>query len=98
MASRNVVTTVRPAIGGLDLTADPTILDPNYLVTADNIYYKEGGQRKRRPGFIAYQPSSSSAGSSTNAMVSSSSNVRAIADTWDYSTGTMTGVQRLVAV
>lgn len=97
MASKNFVTVVRPATGGLDITSDPTILDPNWLITADNITYLEGGQRKKRPGILQYSPSSSFAGSSTNAMVSSSSNVRALSDSWSYSTG-FTPVQRLIAV
>jgi hypothetical protein len=98
MTTRNVILTVRPALGGLDISSDPTILDPNYLVTADNITYLEGGQRKKRPGLLAYQPSSSFAGSSTNRMVSTVANVRAISDSWDYSSGGLNPVQRLIAV
>jgi len=98
MSTRNLILTVRPALGGLNISGDPSSIDPNELVIADNITYLESGQRKRRSGMLQYSPSSSSAGSSTNAMVSSSSNVRALADTWSYSTGTMNPVQRLVAV
>ena len=96
MTTRNTTLTVRPALGGLDITSDATILDPNYLVTADNVTYLEGGQRKRRPGFLQYSTSSSMAGTFTNALISTATRVRAISDTWDYSTG-IPPVQRLTA-
>ncbi len=97
MSSRNLITTERPALGGLDITSDATILDPQYLVTADNVTYLEGGQRKRRPGLLQYSASSSTAGTFANVMISSATNVRAILDSWDYS-ASLTPVQRLVAV
>lgn len=101
MASKNLIYTVRPALGGLDITSDASILDPNYLVTADNITYLEGGQRKRRPGLLQYSPSSSSAGSSTGAFISTGAggnNIRALSDSWTYSTAALAATQRLIAV
>ena len=94
MASRNLIYTARPAIGGLDITSDPTVLDPHYLVTADNITYLEGGQRKRRPGLLQYSASSSQAGTAANVIISTATAIRSIIDTWDYST-TFVPVQRL---
>ena len=89
--------TVHPALGGLDISSDATILDPNYLVIADNIEYLEGGQRKKRRGTLQYSASSSMAGTFANVMVTSSSNVRAIKDYWRYG-ASLTPVQEYVAV
>lgn len=54
MATRNTEATYHPSLGGLDISSDPTVLDPNFLTVADNVEYREGGQRKRRPGFRVY--------------------------------------------
>jgi hypothetical protein len=89
--------TVHPALGGLDISSDATILDPNFLTIADNIEYLEGGQRKKRLGTLQYSASSSTAGTFANVMVSSSSNVRAIKDYWRYG-ASLTPVQEYVAV
>lgn len=97
MATRNSVMSVHPALGGLDLGSDPTVLDPNFLTIADNIEYLEGGQRKKRMGVLQYAPTSSYTGTYTNVMVSSGANVRALADMWTYG-ATLTGTQRLLSV
>jgi hypothetical protein len=97
MASDATQFTVHPALGGLDISSDPTILDPNFLTIADNLEYLEGGQRKKRLGSLQYSASSSTAGSFGNVMVSSSSNVRAIKDFWRYG-ASLTPVQQFVAV
>jgi len=89
--------TVHPALGGLDISSDATILDPNYLVIADNIEYLEGGQRKKRRGTLQYSASSSMAGTFANVMVTSSSNVRGIIDYWRYGQSIIP-VQQFVAV
>mgnify|MGYP003575810495 FL=1 len=52
MASRYTAFTVHPALGGLDVSIDPSVLDPNFLTAATNIQYLEGAQRKKRVGFI----------------------------------------------
>ena len=88
MASRNVPFTVHPAIGGLNTAGDPTVLDPGEMIAAENIEYLEGAQRKKRLGTAAYN---------ATAMVTSSSNVRAVADFWRYGSS-LTPVQNIVAV
>lgn len=95
MTTRNGILSVYPALGGLDIS-NPTIIDPGSLVTADNIEYLSMGQRKKRLGMLQYSPTTSVQGTSTNVMVTSSSNVRGLKDTWDY-TGSVP-VQRLIAV
>ena len=93
----NLQFTVHPALGGLDVSSDPTILDPNFCTIAQNIEYLEGGQKRKRFGTLQYSASSSTAGTFTNVMVTSSSNVRAIKDFWRYGTS-LTPVQQHVAV
>src|SRR3990167_7175874 len=95
MTTRNTHLTVHPALGGLDVASDATVLDPNFLTVANNVEYREGGQRKRRPGFRVY-----STNSSTNtgiAMVSTSASVRAIQDYWKYG-NSLSPTQHYVAV
>jgi hypothetical protein len=96
LTTRNTQQTVHPALGGLDVSSDATILDPNFLVIADNIEYREGGQRKKRPGFAVYSTNSTDATAWTE-MVSTSANVRAIEDMWRYG-GSLTPEQHYVAV
>ncbi len=96
MTTRNTTYTVHPALGGLDISSDPTVLDPNFLTVADNIEYREGGQRKKRPGFAIYSTNSTSL-SAAVPMVSSTSSVRAIEDMWRYG-GSLTPTQAYVAV
>jgi hypothetical protein len=96
MASRNQVYTAHPALGGLDVSTDPSVLDPNFLTAADNIEYLEGGQRKKRIGLIQYAPTSSYAGTRTNEMVSSGP-VRGLSDIWFYGTS-LASSSRMVAV
>ena len=71
-------------------------MDPNFLTVADNVEYREGGQRKKRPGFRVYSTSSTDASADTP-MVSSTSAVRAIADMWRYG-DSLTPTQAYVAV
>ena len=95
MTTRNTHLTVHPALGGLDVASDATVLDPNFLTVANNVEYREGGQRKRRPGFRVY-----STNSSTNtgiAMVSTAASVRAIQDYWKYG-NSLSPTQHYVAV
>lgn len=96
MASKLTQFTVHPALGGLDISSDPSVLDPNFLTIADNVEYREGGQRKKRGGTFVYSTSSTASGSGTY-MVSSSSNVRAVADFWRYG-ASLTPTQNLLAV
>ena len=96
MASKLTQFTVHPALGGLDISSDPSVLDPNFLTIADNIEYREGGQRKTRGGTLVYSTGSGVAGTGTY-LVSSSSNVRAVADFWRYG-ASLTPTQNLVAV
>lgn len=100
MSSREVSFTVHPALGGLDISTDPTVLDAGFLTIADNIEYKEGGQRKKRPGFRVYSTSMTTNPNSTAAgsiMVSTGASVRAVADYWRYG-ATLTPIQEYVAV
>src|SRR3972149_6998557 len=97
MPTRNSVMTIHPALGGLDIASDATVLDPNFLTVADNIEYLEGGQRKKRSGVIQYSPTTSYSGTYANVMVSSGANVRALADMWSYG-ASLTGTQRLLSV
>lgn len=96
MPTRNSQYTVHPALGGLDVSSDASVLDPNFLVVADNIEYREGGQRKKRPGFATYSTNSTDQ-SAAMPMVSSSASVRAIEDFWRYG-GSLTPTQNYVAV
>lgn len=96
MASKLTQFTVHPALGGLDISSDPSVLDPNFLVIADNLEYREGGQRKKRGGSLVYSTGSTTSGTGTF-MVSSGSNVRAVADFWRYG-ASLTPTQNLVAV
>jgi len=96
MSTKNTQMTVHPALGGLDISSDPTVLDPNFLTVADNIEYKEGGQRKKRPGFRVYSTNSTDS-ASWKPMVSSSASVRAIEDFWRYG-ASLTPTQHYVAV
>ena len=96
MTTKNTQFTQHPALGGLDVSSDPTVLDPNFLTNADNIEYREGGQRKKRPGFRVYSTNSTSTGANVP-MVSSTSAVRAIMDQWHYG-ASLTPTQTYVAV
>lgn len=92
MASKNTHYTIHPALGGLDISSDPTVLDPNFLTIADNIEYREGAQRKKRQGTALY-----STGLPQLYLASSSSAVRAISDFFRYGTS-LTATRRIVAV
>jgi hypothetical protein len=96
MPSRNTQFTQHPALGGLDVSSDPTVLDPNFLIVADNCEYREGGQRKKRPGFRTYSTNSTDTAADTP-MVSSSASVRALKDMWRYG-DSLTPNQTYVAV
>lgn len=96
MTSKNTQFTQHPALGGLDISSDPTVLDPNFLVVADNVEYLAGGQRKKRPGFRVYSTNSTDPAANTY-MVSSSASVRAIEDFWRYG-ASLTPEQKYVAV
>lgn len=82
MPVRNSVFTIHPALGGLDISSDASILDPNFLTVADNIEYLEGGQRKKRLGTTIY--STSTGTTNPSFLVSSSTPVRAVMDFWRY--------------
>lgn len=100
VSTRNLVTIVHPALGGLDVSTDPSVLDPNFLTAADNIEFLEAGQRRKRLGTIQYSPSSSFAGtfsSTGGVMISSATNVRALTDAWVYTSLNVLR-QRYVAV
>lgn len=96
MPSKLTHFTVHPALGGLDISSDPSVLDPNFLTVADNIEYREGGQRKKRGGTLVYSTDAGVSGTNTY-MVSSSARVRAVADFWRYG-NSLTPSQNLVAV
>jgi hypothetical protein len=100
MATREFAFTVHPALGGLDISSDPSTLDPNFLTIADNIEYREGGQRKKRPGHRIYSTAMAVSSASTAAgsiMVSTGASVRALGDYWRYG-NSLTAVQDYVAV
>ena len=96
MTTKNTQFTQHPALGGLDNSSDPTVLDPNFLILADNVEYREGGQRKKRPGFRTYSTNSTSP-AADKPMVSSSASVRAIMDFWHYG-ASLTPTQNYIAV
>jgi hypothetical protein len=103
MASKSQQFTLHPALGGLDVSSDPSILDPNFLTAANNVEYLEGGQRRKRGGTAVYStnlPSSSGSSTGTNTFLPANSNpqpVRALADFWTYGT-TITPTQSILAV
>src|SRR5262245_55794360 len=86
---------VHPALGGLDISSDPTVLDPGFLTIADNIEYLEGGQRKKRLGTTIY--STSTGNTNPAPLVSSTTPVRAVEDFWRYG-ASLTPSQNLLAV
>ena len=95
MSSRDVAYTVHPSLGGVDISSDATVLDPNFLTVADNIEFLEGGQRKKRLGTQIY--STSTANTNPTYLVSSSTPVRAVADFWRYG-ASLTPTQNLLSV
>ena len=100
MSTHETQFTVHPALGGLDIASDPTVLDPNFLTIADNIEYREGGQRKKRPGFRVYSTAMVTNSASTAAgsiMVSTGATVRAVTDYWRYG-ASLTPTQEYVSV
>src|SRR5262245_58243887 len=98
MASRNAPLIFHPALGGLDITTDATVLAPNFLTEATNVEFLEDGRRAKRLGSIQYAPTSSYAGTVTNKMISTTATgqVNAFNDVWTYG-ASLTPVQRLVA-
>lgn len=84
-----------PSQAGLNSVAPPTYLQPDELVTADNIYYGLSGERTKRPGTAAYN-NTTSAGGSASYVASSSANVKSFSDFWRYGTS-LVGSQRFVA-
>lgn len=94
---------LHPALGGLDISSDPSVLDPNFLTAANNCEFLEGGQRKKRGGTAVYStnlPSSSGSSTGTNKFLPSTGNpqpVRALADFWTYGT-TITPTQQIISV
>lgn len=84
---------LHPALGGLDISSDPSVLDPNFLTVANNVEYLEGGQRKKRGGTTAYSTGLTSTGTGTLLP----GPVRGLADFWHYGT-TLTPTQQLISV
>ena len=106
MASDLKQFSLHPALGGLDISSDPSVLDPNFLTASNNVEYLEGGQRRKRGGTAVYSTALSTGGgtnpltSGTGKFLPATSNpqpVRALADFWTYGT-TITPTQQLVAV
>jgi hypothetical protein len=54
MTTRNFSFIVHPALGGLDVTKAPTLLEHNQLTVAENIEYYTSGSRKKRLGTAKY--------------------------------------------
>ena len=77
------------------MSSDATVLDPNFGTVMDNIEFLEGGQRKKRLGLQVYSTSTSH--TTTGAMISTSTPVRAAVDFWRYG-ASLTPTQHLVAV
>ncbi len=86
MSSRNLHYIVHPALGGLDTTKAPALLDANQLVTADNIEYFTSGSRRKRPGTSRYNAST----------IAASTTVTSLGDFWRYGTSS-TPTQKFVA-
>lgn len=98
MPSRSLQFSLHPALGGLDISSDPSVLDPNFLTAANNVEYLEGGQRKKRGGTAVYSTGATSTGTSKFLpAVSTPAPVRALADMWRYGT-TLTPTQELISV
>lgn len=98
MPSKTLQFSLHPALGGLDISTDPSVLDPNFLTVANNVEYLEGGQRRKRGGTAVYSTGATSTG--TGKFLPATSNpqpVRALADFWTYGT-TITPTQQLISV
>ena len=78
-----------PSQGGLNSEAPLSFLQPDELAVADNIEYGLHGERRKRRGTTNYNTTGVF-------LVSSASNVTALADFWRYG-DTLTGAQRFVA-
>lgn len=85
MASRTQHFIVHPALGGLDTTKAPTLLEPDQLVVAENIEYLTEGSRSKRLGTTRY-----------NASAIGTVTVTALADFWRYG-ASLTPTQKFVA-
>lgn len=108
MASKTLQFSLHPALGGLDISTDPSVLDANFLTVANNVEYLEGGQRRKRGGTAVYSTALANPGggaapvtsTGTNTFLPANSNpqpVRALADFWTYGT-TITPTQSLLAI
>lgn len=98
MSSKYLQFSLHPALGGLDISSDPSVLDPNFLTQAYNLEYLEGGQRRKRGGTTVYSTGATSTG--TGAFlpaVSTPQPVRALADFWTYG-ASLTPTQQIVSV
>src|SRR5689334_3268879 len=84
---------LHPALGGLDISSDPSVLDANFLTAANNVEYLEGGQRKKRGGTAVYSTGETSTGTGT--MLAGP--VRGLGDFWRYGT-TLNPTQQLISV
>lgn len=84
---------LHPALGGLDISSDASVLDPNFLTAANNVEYLEGGQRKKRGGTAVYSTGETSTGTGTLLP----GPVRGLGDFWRYGT-TLTPTQQLISV
>lgn len=86
MSSREVQFTLHPALGGLDISSDASVLDPNFLTASQNCEYLEGGQRKKRGGTAVYSTHriSSSDFTSTGTNTFLPGPLRAMQDFWRY--------------
>jgi len=101
MSSKTLQFSMHPAIGGLDISSDASVLDPNFLTAANNVEYLEGGQRRKRGGTAVYSTALSTGTSTgTNTFLPANSNpqpLRALKDFWTYGT-TITPTQSILAV
>ena len=99
MSSKENQFTLHPALGGLDISSDASVLDPNFLTAASNVEYLEGGQRKKRGGTAVYSTHriSSTDFTSTGTNTFLPGPVRAIKDFWRYGAA-LVPTQDLVSV
>jgi hypothetical protein len=97
MPSREQQFSIHPALGGLDVSSDASVLDPNFLTIAQNVEYLEGGQRRKRSGTAVYSTGLTSTGTGTLLASTSGAMVRAVSDMWRYG-ATLSPTQQILAV
>jgi len=108
MSSKETQFTLHAALGGLDISSDASILDPNFLTASQNVEYLEGGQRKKRGGTYVYSTQLMSTGVASTSHTSTGTNtflpanatpgpVRALQDFWRYGAAT-TPTQDIISV